>query len=213
MIGIKRGVTADALAAQNVGAMDTATRESHGIAPASPPAQLFGDYSPAVTCASALILVLAIATIDKLTGYDLRLGALYLLPIAMATWAVGRVAGLVFAMLALGLWMMTFRGAIETRAITFYWDAAMLFGTFVAFVLVLGRLREVMRAFELSYLDDLPAPTYALHPSAGRIVYGNRAFHETLEGRTLGELARYPAVEARIRWKGWRAVRLRILIV
>ena len=194
-------------------AMDTASREPHGIAPPTPPAQLFGDYSPAVTCASALILALAIATIDRLTGYDLHIGVLHLVPIAMATWAVGRIAGLAFAALAVVLWIMMFQGAIESRGMYFYWDAATLVGVFVAFVLVLGRLREVMRAFELSYLDDLPAPSYAVDGPAGRIVYGNRAFHETLEGRTLEELARYPAIEARIRWKGWRAVRLRILIV
>jgi hypothetical protein len=194
--------------------MDTATREPHGIAPPSPPAQLFGDYSPAVTCASALILVLAIATIDKLTGYDLQLGFLHLVPIAMVTWAVGRVAGLAFSVLALGLWMMTFRGAVESRAsLYFYWDGAVLLGVFVAFALVLGRLREVMRAFELSYLDELPAPAYAIDAAATRIVYGNRVFRETLGGHTVEELARYPAIETRIRWKGWRRARLRILVV
>ena len=190
--------------------MDTATREPHGIASPTPPAQLFGDYSPAVTCASALILILAIATIDKLTGYDLQIGVLHLVPIAMATWAVGRTAGLAFAVLAAGLWMMMFRGAIETRAMYFYWDAVVLLGTFVAFVLLIGRLREALRLSEVTYLDKLSAPAYVVD-AAGRIVYRNAAFRDALGDRALEELARYPAIEADVRWAGLQRAKLRIL--
>ena len=194
--------------------MDTATHDPHAVAASALPAPLFGDYSPAVTLTSALILVLAISVIDRLTGYDLEIGMLQLAPIAMATWAAGRAWGLCFAALAVAIWVMMFHGEASARAsLYFYWDGAVLLGVFVAFVLVLGRLREVMRAFELSYLDDLPAPAYAVDAAATHIVYGNKAFHETLESRTLEELARYPAIEAPIRWKGWRRARLRILIV
>ena len=73
-------------------------RDSQQMAPPAPPApaasDLFGESSPAVTCAAGVILVLAIAVIDKLTGYDLHLGILYLVPIAMVTWATGRNAGI-----------------------------------------------------------------------------------------------------------------------
>ena len=39
-------------------------------------ADFFGDSTPTVACAACVILVLSIAVIDKLTGYDLHLGVL-----------------------------------------------------------------------------------------------------------------------------------------
>src|SRR5690348_5619261 len=62
--------------------------------PAPAATEVFGEYSPAVTCAAGVILVLAIAVIDRLTGYDLHLGILYLVPITMVTWACGGKWGL-----------------------------------------------------------------------------------------------------------------------
>ena len=195
-----------------VGAMDTATRDPHALAPPAAPAELFGDYSPAVICASALILVLAIATIDKLTGYDLQIGVLHLVPIAMVTWAVGRTAGLAFSLLAVGLWLVMFRGAIDVRAsLYFYWDAAVLLATLLAFVFVLGRLRDAVRGSELAFLDKLTAPAYVA--DGAEILYSNAAFRDTLAGRAAEELARYPAAEAEVRWAGRRRARPRILTV
>ena len=54
---------------------------------------IFGEYGAGVTCASAVILILAIAAIDKLTGVELRLQMLYLIPVSMVTWAAGRSWG------------------------------------------------------------------------------------------------------------------------
>ena len=69
-------------------------RDSEAARPAPAEADFFGDYSPAVTFAAGVILVLAIGVIDKLTGYDLHLGVLYLLPITMVTWSAGLRWGL-----------------------------------------------------------------------------------------------------------------------
>jgi hypothetical protein len=180
----------------------------------APPAELFGDYSPAVTCASALILVLAIATIDKLTGYDLQIGVLHLVPIALVTWAVGRIAGIAFAILAVALWIRMFRGAIDMGAsLYFYWNAGVLLLTFLAFIFVIGRLRDALRSSEITYLDKLPAAAYVLDAAGRDILYRNEAFRDTLEGRSIEELARYPAIESEVRWAGRRRARLRILTV
>jgi PAS domain-containing protein len=194
--------------------MDTATGDRRAIAPPRPASQPFGDYGPAVTCASALILVLAISVIDKLTGYDLQIGIVHLVPVAMVTWAVGRTAGFAFAVLAVAVWMTMFRGALGTRAqLYFYWDAAVLAGTLLAFVLIVGRLREALRASELGYLDELPAPAYVLDEREARILYANAAFREVLGARSVEELARYPAIESSIRWGDARRAKLRILTV
>ena len=173
---------------------------------------VFGDYGPAVTWAAALILVLAIATIDRLTGYDLQIGILHAVPVAMVTWAVGRVAGLALATLAVGLWVSVFRGAHGARAdLYFYWDAVVLALTLLAFVLIIGRLRQALRSPEIGYLDDLAAPAYVVDEQAGELLYTNAAFRDTLRDRALEDLRRYPAIESAIRWSDGRRAKLRIL--
>ena len=192
--------------------MDTATREPEAIAPpAAPSATPFSDYGPAVTCAAALILVLAVAVIDKLTGYDLRLGVLNIVPIALVTSAVGRTAGVAFTVLAVAIWLRVFHGVVETRGpVYYYWDAAVLFGTLLAFVLIVARLRDAARGHEIAFLDKLAAPAYVLD-TAGNILYCNAAFRDVVGERSAEELMRYPAIESEIRWLGGRRTKLRIL--
>src|SRR5438128_7975337 len=109
--------------------MPIAMRDSQQMAPPAPAAsELFGESSPAVTCAAAVILVLAIAVIDKLTGYDLHLGILYLVPIAMVTWSAGRNWGLGVGVATIIVWIAMFRGAHHyATSFYFYWDGAVLF--------------------------------------------------------------------------------------
>jgi hypothetical protein len=108
---------------------------------------LFGRYGCAVTLACAAVLMCGIAAIDKLTGYDLQLGILHLIPIAIATWAGGRAWGLAFSVMAIVLWLAIFRAAHHyTTTLYYYWDAVVLFGTFVLFTLLMARLHEELRA-------------------------------------------------------------------
>jgi hypothetical protein len=193
-------------------AMDTATPDGRRVHPAAANRDLFGDYGPAVTCASAVILILAISVMDKLTGYDLQIAPLHAVPIAMITWALGRAAGLAFAAFAIALSMTASYGVLAVRAeLYYYWNAAVLAATLLAFVLMIGKLRDALRASEVAYLDELPAPAYVLDERAGEMLYGNAAFRDTLGGRSLDDLARYPAIESAILWSDGRRAKLRIL--
>jgi K+-sensing histidine kinase KdpD len=110
---------------------------------------LFGEYGAGVTCASAVMLFLAIATIDKLTGTELRLQILYLIPISIVTWTAGRVWGLVFSVAAVVAWAMMIGAAHSySTKLYFYWEAAVTLGTLSAFVLLLSRLRAALDALE-----------------------------------------------------------------
>ncbi len=192
--------------------MDTATPEGRRVQPGAAANDVFGDYGPAVTCAAALILVLAIATIDKLTGYDLQIGILHAVPVAMVTWAVGRIAGLAFTTLAVGLWISMFRGALAARgALSVSWDAAVLAATLLAFVVIIGRLREALRSPEVTYLDQLSTPAYVVDEQAGELLYTNAVFRDALRDRAVEDLRRYPAIESAIRWSDGRRAKLRIL--
>jgi hypothetical protein len=184
------------------------------ISPAPAGSDFFGDYSPAVTCASAVILVLAISVIDKLTGYDLQIAILHLIPIVMVTWAAGMKWGIGIALGALALWVSIFRGEHHYSSnLYFYWDALELLITFLTVTVLVARLREALRAheFSLAILEKLDVPAYVVDLQRDVVLTGNRRFRETYEGRSAEELARKPAHEARFALQDGRPVLLRIL--
>ena len=193
---------------------DSAVRNADVTRPAPQEADFFGDYSPAVSCAAGVILVLAIGVIDRLTGYDLHLGVLYLVPITMVTWNAGRNWGLGLSVFTAALWLVIFSGEHHyVSSFYFYWDGGVLFVTFVVFVVLVARLREALRAHELSFavLERLDAPAYVVDLQADAVLIGNREFRAAFEGRGAAELARYPARESRFTLADGRPALLRIL--
>ena len=193
---------------------DSALRNSDLARPAPAEADFFGDYSPAVSFAAGVILVLAIGVIDKLTGYDLHLGVLYLLPISMVTWNAGLRWGLVLSLGTAALWLSLFSTAHHYSAsFYFYWEGGVLFVTFAVVVLLTAKLREALRAHELSFamLEKLDAPAYIVELQRDEVLLGNRQFRAAFPGRSATELARYPGHEARFVLADGRPALLRIL--
>lgn len=181
-------------------------------APASP--EVFGEYGPAVVVAAAVVLVAAIAAIDKVTGYDLQLGILHLVPIAMITWALGRGWGLALALAVVGIWVGIFRHAHHyPLSVYFWWDAAVLAATFIAFVLLIARLREVMRSHELalSALEKMDAAAYVVDQQTEVVLNGNRMFRERFAGKSAEELKRLPGRESHFLLPDGRPALLRVL--
>jgi len=177
--------------------------------------ELFGDYGASVICASAVILSLAIAVIDKLTGYEMQLTILHLVPIAMVTWSLGRNWGLALSVAVMALWIAMFRGAHGySTSFYFYWDALVLLVTFVVVTVLLARLRESMQAHEVSVamLERLDAAAYVLDLQREQVVYGNRRFRKSFDRRPAEELARQPAREAHFHLADGSPAVLRILL-
>ena len=181
-------------------------------APASP--EVFGEYGPAVVCAAAVVLVAAIAAIDKVTGYDLQLGILHLVPIAMITWSLGRKWGLALSLIVLAAWIGIFRGVHHYGlSVYFWWDGAVLLATFIAFVLLVARLREVMRSHELALtaVEKMDAAAYVVDLQTEEVLNGNRLFRERFAGRSVEELKRLPGRESHFLLPDGRPAMLRIL--
>jgi hypothetical protein len=196
--------------------MGIAMRDSEQMAPPVPAASdFFGDSSPAVTGAACVILVLAIAVIDQLTGFDLHLRIVYLVPVAIVTWSAGRTVGIGLSVLAAAVWIGMVRSAHDYGdGLSFYWDAARLLITFLVVVLLVAKLREALRARELSFtaLEKLDAPAYVLDLQRTVVLLGNRQFRATYAGRPVEELAACPAREARFSMADGRPALLRILL-
>ena len=185
------------------------------LSPAPTGSDVFGEYSPAVTCASAVILVLAISVIDRLTGYDLKIGILQLVPVAMVTWAAGRNWGLGLAIGVSALWVFMFRGEHHySDSLYFYGDAVEILITLLVVAVLVGRLREALRAheFSLAILEKLDVPAYVVDLQRGEVLAGNRRFRESFEGASAEALAQKPAHEARFALQDGRPVLLRILM-
>jgi hypothetical protein len=196
-------------------AMRDAALRSAELARAAPAAaDFFGDYSLAVSFAAGVIVVLAIGVIDRLTGYDLHLAVLYLLPITMVTWSAGLRWGLALSLGTAAMWLSLFSGAHHYSAsFYFYWEGGILFVTFAVVVLLTARLREALRAHQLSFamLEKLDAPAYIVELQRDEVLLGNRQFRAAFSGRSAAELARYPAQEARFVLADGRPALLRIL--
>ncbi len=173
---------------------------------------IFGQDGTAVTCASAVILILAISVIDKLTGFDLHLGYLNLIPIALVTWVAGRAWGIALGMAAIAIWLVIFR--VHSAVPAYYWDSAVQLGIFLAFVELLTRLRQELACSNerlVKVLEGMDAAVYVVDPKQGAVLYGNRHFRETLAEQSYEALARRDARECRMHWPDGRRVVLRIV--
>ncbi len=137
-----------------------------------------GRAIPLVLCLAA-----AIAVADYRTGYELRLGILYLAPITLATWQCGRAWGLLVAGLGPLAWGVSFSSQnTYSRSIYFYWDCLAMAATFVLVVELLSRLRSALARSDERFLRVLDGLYAAVHVTdeQGQIVYANRKLVELM---------------------------------
>ena len=180
---------------------------------------------------ACLALVAVIATADVYTGYEIRLSILYLGPVAMATWFVGRTAGALVAIVAVTTWLLSFISEhLYSHVVYLYWEAAILVSTYVLFVLLLSRLKQALANSDDRFakvVDSLDAMVFVEDLQSGRIVFTNPRYRERFADTgdrpavilptTDGEVrdpasARWYAVHNRaLRWIDGRNVTLRVL--
>lgn len=137
-----------------------------------------GGAIPLVLCLAA-----AIAVADYRTGYEVRLGILYLAPITLATWQCGRAWGLLVAGLGPLAWGVSFSSQnTYSRSIYFYWDCLAMAATFVLVVELLSRLRSALARSDERFLRVLDGLYAAVHVTNewGQIVYANRKLVELM---------------------------------
>ena len=178
----------------------------------------------AMVLAASVVLVAAIAFADYLTGYEIRLAILYLLPIAVATWMVGAAAGAGLALASAGAWLMTFISSHPyTDDFYFYWEGAIYGVSFLLFVALLTRLRAALARSDerfVTVLEGLDAAVCVEDARSGALLYGNRRFRDAFgappaflreSGEVFDEAARrWYLVQSRpLRWADGRQALLR----
>ena len=190
-----------------------------------------GSSRQGITLAISLALVGAIAVADVYTGYEIRLAILYLAPIALSTWFIGRNAGILIAVLAVTGWLLSFRSEhLYSHIVYLYWEGAAIVATYVIFVLLLSRLKEALANSDDRFakvVDGLDAMVFVEDAQSHRILFANPRYRERFADAgdrpavilpdTDGEVrdpasARWYAVHNRaLRWIDGREVTLRML--
>jgi NtrC-family two-component system sensor histidine kinase KinB len=128
-----------------------------------------------------LLLIAAIGAVDYITGPELSISILYLLPVSMASWWVGRRPGLLAAMLASVTWLAADLLSDHTYSIAAipYWNAIVRLGFFVIVSESLSALQiSKIRQDELSQfiVHDLRSPL-------GNVISGLETLKEVSEDR------------------------------
>lgn len=188
-----------------------------------------GTARAAATLAVSLALVGAIGIADHLTGYDIRLALLYLVPIGVATWRVGGAAGTFVAGTAALCWLVTFSSSHPySHPFYFYWEGAITAATYVIVVVLLSWLRAALARSDrrfVTVLEGLDAAVYVEDPRRQELLYANRRFRDAFGERppqalSTGEsvevyeaaLQRWFLLQSRpLQWVDGRAVTLRTL--
>ncbi len=101
--------------------------------------------------AISLVLVLFIGYVDFETGYERSLSLFYLIPISIGTWFIGLYFGVAAALLSVVVWIASdlAAGIPGIRL----WNAAMALASYVAFTIVLSKLRTLLDELEQRVRD------------------------------------------------------------
>ncbi len=139
--------------------------------------------------ALALLLTASVSVADYLTGYEVRLGVLYLVPVALATWAAGLAAGVLVSIIASSAWGVMFRTSYPYPGQwMFYWEAVLNLGTFLLFAVLLARLRVALERSDARFvtaMQSIDAAVYATVARGAQILFANQRFVDTFPEAAL----------------------------
>jgi diguanylate cyclase (GGDEF)-like protein len=107
----------------------------------------------ALVAASISLVILA----DLVTASEVEVGAIYLFPIFLATWRLGRREGLLVATICAALWLgIDMQERAYLSRVHEIWNAVLQFGTFLAFSSVVFALRTALdHERQLAHTDPL----------------------------------------------------------
>jgi len=147
---------------------------------------------PARAATLSIGLVVLIALLDFVTGYEMRLAMLYTIPIALATWVGGARSGAVTGMVAVACWGIGFHPThVYSDPLYYYWEAVILLMTFVIFIGLLHSLRSALARADKRFMhviEGLPTGIFVTERRTGKLLYANRHF-ATMVGEPVEERA------------------------
>jgi C4-dicarboxylate-specific signal transduction histidine kinase len=192
--------------------------------------EVYGSFwwlsRPGVACVVGAIALGIIAVADYLTGYEMRLALLYLLPIGLVTWSAGVAWGAAFSIAATATWgAMSYSGHVYSSDFYFVWEGVELAASFLVVVILISRLRRALAMSDerfVTVLESLDAAVYVQARAGSPVLFSNRRFREAFgsvpppappPGEFFDESSgRWYLVRSReIGWLDARKVTLRVL--
>lgn len=143
-------------------------------------------------------LIAAIALLDYATGHELSLAVLYLGPVFLSAWLLGRDAGIAVSMTATMTWLVSviFMGLEYSHPFYYFWDAAITFLTFMLFAIVIARLKTALEHADerfVTVLEGLDSAVFVTD-DRGALLYGNEQYYRSSgAGAALLDVVRRPA--------------------
>lgn len=178
--------------------------------------------------AVCLALIAGIAVADYLTGYEISLSVLFLVPVFISAWTLGRAGGVVIASLCAAAWFMVFLELHPHPSGVYHFVDASLRGfTWIIFALIIHSLKQAIEHADERFstvLEGLDAAVYVSDTSSGELLYTNDRYRTVFPAgvsrpemqENNGEFqdadsGRWYWIHARaIRWVDGRMVRLHI---
>lgn len=129
-------------------------------------------------------VVFIVGVIDYLTGFELSVSFFYLIPVAIAAWAINRNAGMLFSVLSSTAWLISnqLSGQQFSNIFIGVWNTLIRFGFFVVVTILLTELRHALEEERLLANTD---------PLTGAL--NRRSFNEIAEKKMIvAEVNRRP---------------------
>ncbi len=147
--------------------------------------RLIAGREKPVALTGAFLLLAMVAAVDYLTGWEISVTIFYLPPIVLAAWAVGKRAGILFALLGALVWVLVDALSGHPKAYTLvrFWNALVLAGYFVITVIILAKLKVALEHERNLSREDLVtgvANTRAFYEWSAREVDRARRYHRPI---------------------------------
>jgi diguanylate cyclase (GGDEF)-like protein len=139
------------------------------------------DQSKTFLITLSLVIVLVLGVIDYQTGEEISIAVFYLIPVALATWYVGRWAGVFISCVSGATWLITdwTAGHIYSHPLILYWNSTVTLAFFLAFTIALSAVKKALEAAKRSA---------RIEPLTG--ISNSSAFSEVV-GREIDRARRY----------------------
>jgi signal transduction histidine kinase len=139
----------------------------------------------------ALVILAVTALLDYFSLFQLDLSVLYLIPICIVAWNLGRRSGLVFSLFAVVVWfinqditeqLLPHAFLLFPHSFFHYWKAALLLGASVGTVILLDKLKIALAHADERFqtvLEGLQDSVYVVDDESDALLYLNHRCRET----------------------------------
>lgn len=130
---------------------------------------------------AVLALIAAVGVLDAVTGYEAAFSLFYVIPVLLATWSIGRWAGISTSTASAAIWAVAdwWAGNEYSSAFVPVWNSVIRLSLFLVIVMLLSVLRRAIdRERALARRDTLTG------------AFNSRSFHELAQAE-IDRFARY----------------------